>query len=443
LKVIEVDTKHLFKDLNPGGIERKEVESFWPKGQRALWNVQTKRNRGELPFLDLPYRKDIEEILENSKDLSLRFDPVVVLGIGGSCLAPQAIAHFVFHPWMLLESKAGPNGPKVFFLDNVDPSTCQKALEEARGGNPLVLAISKSGSTLETLSQLLLFLKALKDHFQDWKERLVIITDPKKGPLRELAEQEGLRSFPIEEGVVGRYSALSAVGLVPSVALGINAEELLLGAIEADRWIREEEGGVALEVAMSLFLLHKNYGKPIWITLIYGDGLFPLGFWRNQLVGESLGKREDLAPTPMVSRGTTDQHSQLQLWLEGPKDKVFTVLGLKEYPSLKLPEEFPRDETCCLWGKEMGEILLSEKRATEFVLEEKGCPFYRINLQNSIKALGALFFLWELEVLLLGEFYGIDPLTQPAVERGKRLTWGILGRKGFEKERKEIESWEK
>jgi glucose-6-phosphate isomerase len=145
----------------------------------------------------------------------------------------------------------------------------------------------------------------------------------------------------------------------------------------------------------------------------------------------------------MVSRGTTDQHSQLQLWLEGPKDKIFTVLGLKEYPSLKLPEEFPRDETYCLWGKEMGEILLSEKKATEFVLEERGCPFYRIDLRNSAKALGGLFFLWEFEVLLLGEFYGIDPLTQPAVERGKRLTWGMLGRKGFEKERKEIEAWEK
>lgn len=442
MKAVEIETRFLLSEANPGGMEREALEAFWPKAQRALWEIQERRARGELPFLDLPYLKETDEVIGGSKDLR-GFDPVVVLGIGGSSLGPQAVAHVLFGPWMALDSRAGPEGPKVYFLDNVDPSTCRRALEEAQAGNPLVIAISKSGTTLETLSQLLLFLRTLKEGFGDWRDRLVIITDPQKGPMRRLAEEEGIRSFPIPPGVPGRFSVLSAVGIVPCQAMGIKGEDLLLGAVEMDRAMREGEGRPVLETASALYLLHAKKGKGTWVTLCYGDSLPKLGEWRAQLVGESLGKEESLAPLPVTARGTTDQHSQLQLWLDGPKDKAFTVLTLKDRPPLPLPEgEMGGEEAEALWGKDLGEVLEAERKATEYCLAERGCPFYRIRLEPTARALGALFFFWEMETLLLGSFYRVNPLDQPAVERGKRLAWGLLGRKGFEREGEEIRGWE-
>jgi len=442
LKGIRIDTRDLYSERVKGGVE--VGDPLWVKGQRAYWELQTRRNRGDLPFLDLPYSREMDEVLRNSRDLAGAFDPVVILGIGGSCLGPQAIAHVLFHPWMFLQGKAGLRGPRVFFLDNVDPGTCREALESSKEGNPLVVAISKSGVTVETLSQLMVFLKMLKDRFSDWRDRLLIITDPERGPMRELAEREGLRSYPIPGGVPGRYSVLSAVGIVPSQVLGIEGEELLLGAVDMDREIRKQDGRPALETALALYLLHKRGGKGIWVTLCYGDSLIKLGEWRAQLIGESLGKRPDMAPTPVTARGTTDQHSQLQLWLDGPRDKAFTVLSMQGHPALQIPDgDIEGEEADALKGKELGQVLRAEMVATKGVLRERGCPFYSIEIEPSPRSLGALFFLWQVETLLLGTLYGVNPLDQPAVERGKRLTWGFLGRKGFEREREEVEAWER
>lgn len=403
------------------------------------------RNRGELPFLDTPYLKETDHVIEKARAYRDCFDPVVVLGIGGSSLGPQALVEALFHPWMALESKAGQKGPRVFFLDNLDPSTCVKALEITLEGNPLVIVISKSGETIETLVQLLAFLGGLKSRFSDWKDRLLVITDPQRGPLRKFAQEEGLQAFDLPPKVVGRFSVLSVVGLVPAEVLGIDTMELLLGAIDMDRSLREGEGRPALETAALLFLLHREKGKYTWVTMIYGDALWRVGPWRVQLLAESLGKREDLAPTPFWARGPMDQHSQLQLWLDGPKDKAFTVLRpLSHTFDLELAQGLiGSEEAKVLEGKRVQEVLEAERKATEYVLAERGCPFYRMALPLTPRALGELFFFWEMETLLLGKFYQVNPLDQPAVEKGKRLTWALLGRKGFEEERGEIEAWER
>lgn len=401
------------------------------------------RNRGELPFLDTPYLEETDRVIEKARAYRDRFDPVVVLGIGGSSLGPQALVEALFHPWMALESKAGPKGPRVFFLDNLDPSTSKRVLEIALEGNPLLIAISKSGETIETLAQFLAFLGELKSRFFDWKDRVLIITDPERGPLREFAKQEALQAFDLQPKVVGRFSVLSVVGIVPAEVMGIDAMEFLLGAIDVDRSLREEEGRPALETAALLFLLHRDKGKGTWVTMVYGDALWRLGPWRVQLLAESLGKREDLAPTPFWAKGPMDQHSQLQLWLDGPKDKTFTVLRpLSHVFDLELPHGvMGSEEAKVLEGKRIQEILEAERRATEYVLAERGCSFYQIALPPTPRALGGLFFFWEVETLILSKFYQINPLNQPAVEKGKRLTWALLGRKGFEKEREEIEAW--
>ncbi|RLA79448.1 MAG: glucose-6-phosphate isomerase [Deltaproteobacteria bacterium] len=442
---VKVDLANLYEErAGEGGIPRREWEAFLPQAQRAWWRLQEARSRGEMAFLDLPYMREMDQVIEVSKRFRGRFDPVVLLGIGGSCLGPQALAEAVFHPWMRSEGSAGAEGPRAFFLDNVDPSSCRHALEVAQEGNPLVIVISKSGTTVETLAQFLLFLDMLKRRFSDWRERIVVITDPEKGPLRAFATEEGLTTLPIPPKVGGRFSVLSAVGIFPAYALGIEGEEILLGAVEADRALRAEEGNPALETASLLYLLHTRMGKGIWVTCPYGDALEGLAAWRAQLIGESLGKREDIAPTPVSARGTTDQHSQLQLWLEGPRDKVFTFLRLKGHPlRAPIPEvDFPAEEAESLKGKEIGELLEAERRATQYVLTQRGRPNYTVTLSGPTpKALGALFFMWEVETVLLGSFYGVNPFDQPAVEKGKRLTWGLMGRKGFEAEREEIEAW--
>jgi len=442
---LQVDLSNLWAERTEGGVSRDRWEAFWPQAQRAWWQLQQQRSKGELAFLDLPYTKGSEEVLKAVEAFRGDFDPVVLLGIGGSCLGPQALAEAIFHPWMRASGRAGQGGPQAFFLDNVDPETCSHALEVAREGNPLVIAVSKSGTTAETLAQLLLFLRMLKDRFpEDWRGRLVVITDPERGPLRAFAQAEGLTALEIPPQVGGRFSVLSAVGIFPAGVLGVEVEEVLLGAIEMDRELRREEGNPALESAGLLYLLHKEGGKGIWITCPYSDALVGLSAWRGQLIGESLGKRQDKAPTPVGARGTTDQHSQLQLWLEGPRDKVIGFLTVEE-PRAQAPipqADLPGEEASCLQGKEIGELLEAERRATEYVLTQRGCPNYTIRLKTvSPRALGSLFFLWEVETVLLGSFYGVNPFDQPAVEKGKRLTWGLMGRKGFEAEREEIEAW--
>lgn len=311
--MIEVSLNNLWQDrVGPDGISPEEWEAFKPQAQRAWWQLQEARARGDMAFLDLPYTEEIDRVLEFSRGLKGR-DPVVLLGIGGSCLGPQALALAAFHPWMRSEGRAGPRGPKAFFLDNVDPSSCRHALEVAREGDPLLIAISKSGTTVETLAQFLSFLKMLKDRFSDWRERVLIVTDPERGPLRSFVRQERVASLPIPRGVGGRFSVLSAVGLAPAGALGLDPEELLLGAVQMDRELRAEEGSPALITASLLYLLHSRRGKGIWVTCPYGDALEGVAAWRGQLIGESLGKRQDLAPTPVSARGSTDQLSLIHI----------------------------------------------------------------------------------------------------------------------------------
>lgn len=443
LKPLQVDTWGLYEEAVSGGIPKGRVEAFWPHAQRAWWEVQVERNRGEFPFLDTPYLTETDHVIEKAKAYRDCFDPVIVLGIGGSSLGPQALVEAIFHPWMALEMKAGPKGPRVFFMDNLDPSTSKEVLEIALEGNPLVIVISKSGETIETLAQLLAFLGGLKSRFSDWKDRLLVITDPQRGPLREFVKQEALQAFDLYPKVVGRFSVLSVVGIVPAEILGIDTMEFLLGAIDMDRSLREGGGNPALETAAILFLLHREKGKSTWVTMIYGDALWRVGPWRVQLLAESLGKREDFAPTPFWAKGPMDQHSQLQLWLDGPKDKAFTVLRpLSHVFDLELPKGvMGSEEAKVLEGKRIQEILEAERKATEYVLAERGCPFYQMILPLTPRALGGLFFFWEVETLILSKFYQVNPLNQPAVEKGKRLTWALLGRKGFEKEKEEIDAW--
>jgi glucose-6-phosphate isomerase len=294
----------------------------------------------------------------------------------------------------------------------------------------------------------------LKGRFgKDWRKRVVVTTDPSNGPLRRLAEDERLVNFSIPPGVGGRFSVLTPVGLLPASFIGIELDELLAGAASMDKWCREEdlEANPAAVYAVLQYLAHVKKGKPISVMMPYGDGLREVADWYRQLLAESLGKKKDLqgrlvyvGPTPVKALGVTDQHSQLQLYLEGPYDKVITFLALGSFSHvLEIPQDASwGEETAYLEGKSLNELMDAERRATEFVLtknKRSNCTIYLKEL--SARILGGLFYLLEVQIAFSGGLYGINPFDQPAVEEGKRITYGMMGRGGFEAEGEQRRRW--
>ncbi|MBW2038695.1 MAG: glucose-6-phosphate isomerase [Deltaproteobacteria bacterium] len=436
------------------GITLAEIEGIRDKAGEVHRRIRDERREGKLPFLDLPYQEGIGKIRCVAEDLRSNAHDLVILGIGGSTLGGRALIAALGHPFYNLFPAEARKGPRVFFLDNIDPDTIVGLLDILDLSQTVVNVISKSGYTIETLSQFLLLLGVLKGRpGSDWRKRVVVTTDPSKGPLRRLAEEEGLVSFSIPHGVGGRFSVLTPVGLLPAAFIGIDIEGLLAGAASMDNWCREEEleANPALLNAVLQYLAHVKRGKGISVIMPYADGLRGVADWYRQLWAESLGKKKDLqgrlvyvGPTPVKALGATDQHSQLQLYLEGPSDKVITFLALGSFSHiLEIPPGGSwGEETAYLEGKSLNKLIEAERRATEFVLTKNSrsnCTIYLKEL--NARTLGGLFYLLEVQASFAGGLYGINPFDQPAVEGGKRLTYGMMGRRGFEEEGEEIRVW--
>ncbi len=436
------------------GITFEEIEGIRDKAGEVHRRVQHERGDDKLPFLNLPYQEGIGEIKCVVDDLRGSAHTLVVLGIGGSALGGRALIAALGHPFHNLLPAEVRKGPRVFFLDNIDPDTITGLLDVLDLSQTVVNVISKSGSTIETLSHFFLFLSLLNGRLgPDWRKRVVVTTDPSNGPLRRLAEEEGLVSFSTPPGVEGRFSVLTPVGLLPAAFIGIDIEGLLDGAALTDKWCREEEleANPALLNAALQYLAHVKKVKGISVMMPYADSLREVADWYRQLWAESLGKKKDVqgrlvyvGPTPVKALGVTDQHSQLQLYLEGPYDKVITFMALGSFSHfLKIPEGGSwGEETAYLEGKSLNELMEAERRATEFVLTKNSrsnCTIYLKELNP--RTLGGLFYLLEVQTAFAGGLYGINPFDQPAVEEGKRLTCGMMGRRGFEGEGEEIRGW--
>ncbi|RLB07679.1 MAG: glucose-6-phosphate isomerase [Deltaproteobacteria bacterium] len=436
------------------GITSEEIGQIRDRVKGVQRWVQRERDEGNLPFLNLPYQGGIEEIKRVVEDLRGSAHELVVLGIGGSALGGRALIAALGHPFHNLLPSEARKGPRVFFLDNIDPDTIAGLLDVLDLSQTVVNVVSKSGSTIETLSQFLIFLEFLKQRWgPEWRRRVVVTTDPSKGPLRRLAEDEGLVSFSVPPGVGGRFSVLTPVGLFPAAFLGIKIEGLLEGAAIMDKYCCDEEleANPALLNATLQYLAHTKKGKGISVMMPYADGLREVADWFRQLWAESLGKKKDLrgrsvyvGPTPVKALGVTDQHSQLQLYLEGPYDKVITFLALGSFSRMmRIPAGGSwGEETAYLEGKSLNELIEAERRATEFVLtrnKRSNCTIYLRGLDA--KVLGGLFYLLEVQTAFAGGLYGVNPFDQPAVEEGKRLTYGMMGRRGYEGEGEQIHRW--
>ncbi|GAQ94642.1 glucose-6-phosphate isomerase [Thermodesulfovibrio aggregans] len=423
----------LYEQIGDNGLSASEVESTAKKAISLFSEMPYK----ELEFLDI-YRQDLTMIKELAKK-ARDYEYFILLGIGGSALGPKVIVESL-SPMHNLKRK-----PKIFIYDNVDPVTFKNIIETVDLNRTLINVVSKSGATSETLASFLILWKLIRDRKLEVNEHFVFTTDPEKGNLRIIANEYEIPCLSIPKNVVGRYSVLSPVGLFLLEILGIKSEEMLEGARDiSERALKTslQENSMAV-TASSLYLMDKLKGRKVVVFLPYSDRLKTLSEWFCQLWAESLGK-EGNGTTPYPSLGTTDQHSQLQLWMEGPEDKVILFVCVERHGyQEEIPEEFHDLEGLrFLGGHTLEELINTEQLATEMALTMNKKPNLKLILPKiDPYRIGQIFQYLQVVTAMAGLLYGVNPFNQPGVELGKRLTYGALGKRGFETEGEEIKTY--
>ncbi|MBA3813293.1 MAG: glucose-6-phosphate isomerase [Alphaproteobacteria bacterium] len=377
----QVDNKNAFKNFYPD----------------ALTTFRTAYQKGELAPLSLVEKTDDITSYQEAAERFENFDDILILGTGGSSLGGKT-----------LYALAGQKAPRLHFMDNIDPHTFSRLFETINPKATGVLAISKSGSTVETLMQLAICLQRLdKKHF-------MAITEPTPNTLRKIAEDHQWTCLDHPTNVGGRYSCFSVVGLLPTLLAGLDAHAFREGARTILENHLTEESPPALQGAA----MAAHHNKPLSVMLPYADQLDSFALWYRQLWAESVGK-DGKGTTPIRALGTVDQHSQLQLYLDGPKDKFFTLItpqwqGRGEAVQSSLIPEFT--------GKTMGDLFDAELRATYETLVNHKCPTRLITVEAlDERSMGALMMHFMIETIITSYFMGVNAFDQPAVEEGKRL----------------------
>lgn len=432
------------------GIPRARLGELSGRFEGVKAEVARRRAAGEYGFLALGEMTDeVRRISQFAETLGQAHDHVLVLGIGGSALGARALLSALRRPaWNEHSDEGREFFPRLTILDNVDPTSVADALRRIDPRRVLVNVISKSGGTAETMAQYLVVRKWLDEALGAAASRhFVFTTDPDKGALRELSRREGIAALDVPPPVGGRFSVLSPVGLLPAALVGIDIAGLLSGARAA---VKAGEEPDLLRNAAALFagLLHAadaELGARIHVLMPYSDRLRDLAEWFRQLWAESLGKRRDRAgrevfagPTPVASVGATDQHSQVQLFAEGPFDKVVTFLAVDDHgEDVTIPTSsgLPAD-LAYLGGHTLGGLLRAELEATAAALASQGRMNATLRLPDlSPATVGELLMFFQVATGFAGAWYGVDPFDQPGVELGKVLTYGAMGRPGFEDRR--------
>ncbi|MBU1983512.1 glucose-6-phosphate isomerase, partial [bacterium] len=444
---------HSFSDkADEHGLGPQDLDYLKPRVLDALREMRARRAAGKLEFLDLPYDAGAYTTCVQAAASFAGVENLVIAGIGGSALGPAAIFSALCHPLHnLLDAKARGGAPRFFVVDNVDPDHAMACFDFCDPRETVFNIISKSGATAETAAATLIVFDRLKKKLgAKWRDHMVCTTDPTSGDLRKLCEKEKLPTLDLPTGVGGRFSVLTPVGLFPAFLLGVDGEAMLVGAGEmAEQCLSDDFArNPAAKLAAMLYLFDTSYGKPIHVMMAYANSLYTMADWFRQLWAESLGKAVTLdgktvntGPIPVKALGTTDQHSQVQLYIEGPFDKVFLFLEVKEFEhTLKLPALYRNVSSLgYLGGQTMNKLMAAEFAATREALARNHRPSLTITFPRvDARAIGEFFMLFEIVTALCGHLYHINPFDQPGVELGKQLTYGLMGRKGFEEKAKGI-----
>ena len=404
-------------------------------------------------WMDLPYNQDeiLEEVEETAKGIRERFDAFVVLGIGGSALGPAAVQQALNHLHYNELPKEKRNAPKLYIEDNIDPERMAALMDVVDVRTTCFNVISKSGGTAETMSQYLIVLEKLKEACpNDYQKHIVVTTSKTKGFLIELARAEGFKTFYIPDGVGGRFSELCPVGLLAAAVCNIDIRALVAGAKKMDE--RCNSGDMTKNPALyeaGLMYLCMQKGMNISVMMPYADSLKLISDWYAQLWAESLGKNVTLdgkpchvGSTPVKTLGVTDQHSQLQLYTEGPFDKAITFLKVENFRAVTpIPhgcENVPK--IAFLGGKSHNQLIEAERRGTEYALYRSGRMSQTITLDEvNADTVGQLLYFFELVTAYTGALLNIDTFNQPGVEESKVAAYAVMGYESEEHNRKREE----
>lgn len=408
------------------------------------------RADGKVGFIDAASNTALlAQSLEFTGKVREQFDDIVILGIGGSALGPIALRTALRAPaWNALSREEREGQPRLQVLDNVDPVTIGAMLDRLALPRTLFVVTSKSGGTAETMAQFLIVHERLQSEKLPIQHHFVFITDPEQGALRPLAKKLGVSSLDIPANVGGRFSVLTPVGMLPAALIGIDITAIAAGA--ADMATRCSDSSLqsnpALVYATAQWLADTRHGKHVHVFMPYSDPLRDFAAWFVQLWAESLGKLKEgtgVGPTPVAALGATDQHSQVQLFMEGPADKTVTFVAVAERGrDMKIPAAFSDvKELGYLAGHSLAELIDVELRATAGALAKRGRPNMTISLDRvDAWHIGSLVMFLEIATAYAGNLYGIDAFNQPGVELGKQFAYAMLGRPGAEAARAEWDS---
>jgi glucose-6-phosphate isomerase len=446
---IQLDFGNLMAPRVDGGVDEVALTSSLAERFRAAHSaVQKRRALGDLGFLDLPYATDpVERVTEFADGFAQWFEDVVVLGIGGSGLGATALKEALLGPfWNAKSDEARDHFPRLHVAANPDPFTFQELLEQLDPARTMFNVISKSGATAETMAQYLVAREWVEFAVDSDKARghFLFTTDPTRGALRQIGEAEGIPMLPVPENIGGRFSVLSPAGLLPAAICGIDPKALLAGAAEMEarcqnRELSENPAGL---LATLLYQADRDQGRPVHVLMPYADRLRSVADWFQQLWAESLGKSVTLSgeprltgPTPLAALGATDQHSLLQLLMEGPQDKVVLFIEVSDAEAeVRIPSRHPEIPSLSyLGGYSLGELLSVERSATAEALRRAGRPNATIVMPRvGAEEIGQLLMLFQIATVFAGALYDVDPLNQPGVELGKQLMDGLMGREGVD-----------
>lgn len=391
------------------------------------------------------YVKEFAAMVEN------RFDNVLILGMGGSALGGKAVCEALLPPyWNFLTKEQRNNFPRIFFLDNIDPDQMNSLLNILDLKKTLVNVITKSGSTAEVMAQFMVIKDRMEKELQeDYRKNIIATTDKNVGILKQLSDQEGYKTFYIPDDVGGRFSVFSAVGLLPFALVGINIDEITQGIKNMDLALKNTDihYNIAAQNALIHFLMNVKKGKKISVMMPYSYRLRFIADWYCQLWAESLGKERDrnnnivnAGQTPVKAIGVTDQHSQIQLYNEGPNDKIINFLRVGEYDTgLEIPNIFEYTGISYLGGKTINQLFNAEADSTMASLIDYKRPNVTITVPKVTPYyLGQLLYMFQIQTAITGALYNIDAFNQPGVEQSVNYTYALLGRVGYEDSANEV-----
>ena len=415
---------NIIKDLN----QRKDKPGQWLQWMNLGYNEET-----------LWYVKEYAAMVKG------RFENILVLGIGGSALGGIAVTEALLKPyWNLLSEEQREGMPRIFFLDNIDPDSMNGLFEVIDLSKTLVNVITKSGDTAETMSQFMIVKDRLEKELGDtYRYNIVATTDKRTGILRQIAEQEGYKTFVVPDDVGGRFSVFSAVGLLPFALVGIDVDAIVNGIKDMDLALKNTDinENIAAQNALIHFLMDTKKGKNLSVMMPYSSRLKYVSDWYVQLWAESLGKNKDkdgnevhVGPTPIKALGATDQHSQIQLYNEGPNNKLINFIRVEEFDTtLEIPNIFEYTGIGYLGGKSINRLINAEADSTRVALSDYGRPTVTISVPKiDAYHIGQLLYMLEVQTAIVGELYHINTFNQPGVEQAKNYTYALMGRAGYE-----------